>query len=137
MDFALDCSVVLSWCFKDEFNERANKLQASFLEGAKGIAPSLLQLELINSLLIGQRRKRISKEDADLFIQKFFVMPLEIESNFSTRDYLVVKDLAEKYALTAYDATYLELAIRKDLPLATLDKALAKAAKKAGVKCLV
>ena len=61
-------------------------------------------------------------------------MPIEIENPTQVRIFIDVRTLASRYKLTAYDASYLELAIRRKLPIAAFDNALAKAAVKAGLK---
>lgn len=97
------------------------------------VIPPLFQIEVGNSLLVGVRRKRIAAgyipEALDLIRQ----MPLHIDNSSADYVWSSTIELAAAYGLTLYDAIYLELAIRLDLPLATLDEQLAQAAAAAGV----
>ena len=130
--FILDCSMTMAWCFDDEATPETRTLLASMKE-KHAIVPSLWSLEVSNTLIVAERRNRITKETTRKIIAYLRELPIEIDhtiSNYSS-DYGLtdIIELGWKYKLSAYDATYLDLAIREKLPLATLDKSLKSAAK--------
>lgn len=131
--FVLDCSVVFYWIFdKDpiEYFTYAKKVRDSF-KTAVAIVPSLWQLEVTNVLLTAERKGKITFSEILLSWSNLKEFPIEIANNLSNKDIL---HLAFEFDLTAYDACYLSLALEKNLPIATLDQDLIKAAKKAGVE---
>jgi predicted nucleic acid-binding protein len=89
--------------------------------------------EVANALLIAVRRGRISQEKANRFLLDLRALPIRLDPESSDAVFDQVFKLAEQYSLTIYDASYLELAIREGLPLATLDNDLRKAARASGV----
>lgn len=97
------------------------------------IVPSLWSLEVGNVLLIAERNKRISSEQRHKALYALTELPVSIDAMTSHHAWLETMELAERHGLTLYDASYLELALRRSLPLATFDKALQKAALSAGV----
>jgi len=86
--------------------------------------------EIRNSVLIGVRRKRINRAHAEDFLQTLKSLPIKLSDPMS---YDAVFALAERHALTIYDASYLDLALREGLPVATLDGALIRAAQASGL----
>lgn len=100
---------------------------------AGAVIPPLFQIEVGNSLLTGVRRQRIAAEYIHEALDLIRQLPLRVDNSSADYVWSSTIDLAAAYGLTLYDATYLELAIRLDLPLATLDARLAHAAKMAGV----
>ncbi len=133
--FVLDCSTTISWILEDEKNPKAEALKKKLLT-AKAKVPSLWLLEVGNVLMTAERRKRISEADIFTALQFLETLPIEIDKLSSTRAFGNVVHLAREYNLTSYDACYLELAMHYNIPLATLDTQLNKAAIKAGVKTL-
>lgn len=133
--FVLDVSVTMAWCFEDEATPETwailDRLQS---EGA--VVPSLWPLEVANVLLLAEKRKRATAAQAGAFIEQLLQLPIRIEDQTTQRALHEIYGLGRSSALTAYDASYLELAIRSHLPLATNDRALAAAAKEAGVSIL-
>jgi predicted nucleic acid-binding protein len=97
------------------------------------IVPSLWSLEVGNVLLIAERQNRISSEQRHKALYTLSELPITVDAMTSHHAWLETMDIAEKYKLTLYDASYLELSLRRSLPLATLDKVLKQAAEKAGV----
>jgi predicted nucleic acid-binding protein len=89
--------------------------------------------EVVNVTGLAVRKGRITEEKARAFVESLADLPIEIENPTRTRLFVSVRALVGQYKLTAYDASYLELAIRHKLPIAALDNALAKAAREAGV----
>jgi len=97
------------------------------------LVPSLWPLEVGNVLLIAERHKRISSEQRHKALYTLTELPITVDPMTSHHAWLETMELAERYGLTLYDASYLELSLRRSLPLATFDKALKKAAHLAGV----
>ena len=135
MSFVLDCSVTMAWCFEDERTSATDALLARVVD-AGAIAPFLWPLEVTNVLLTAVRRKRIPPDAVKQVAQRIAALPVVIDKDGAEMVWGNTLQLAERYALTSYDACYLELAQRKALPLATLDTALRKAATAAGVTLL-
>jgi predicted nucleic acid-binding protein len=130
----IDASLALSWCFPDEKNPYSKSV-LSFLEAdTEAVVPSLWLLEIVNTLLIAERRKRITYEQAQEFLDDLDGLEVIVEPTDSSLAFNDVYALARRHTLTAYDAAYLELAIRKGLPLASLDESLKKAALASNVK---
>ena len=130
--FVLDTSVAASWFFEDEGGEYPTTVLES-LNNAKAFVPSLWPLEIANVLVIAERRGRCSEAEAARFIELLDNLPITIAENTAQRAMHAIYQLAREYGLTAYDASYMELAMRLGTPLATMDRQLADAAQKAGV----
>jgi predicted nucleic acid-binding protein len=131
--FVIDTSVVMAWFFEDE----ANDYTIAILEKLKThtcVVPSLWYLEVANTLLSGERRRRSSKTDATRFITLLQALPIETDVLTAEQALTSTLALAREYSLSAYDAAYLELAIRHGIPLATQDKKLKDAVRKAGAR---
>ncbi|MCE5230909.1 type II toxin-antitoxin system VapC family toxin [bacterium] len=131
--FVLDASVALPWCFEDEVNKYAEAV-LDRLDHASAIVPSLWRLETANALVIAERRGRITRAKSMQMAEVLINLPIIDDIESVLKGLESVLDLARDYGLTAYDAAYLELAMRLGLPIATLDKVLTKAAEKAGVQ---
>lgn len=130
--FVLDNSVVLAWYFADEADAYADRVAVSF-SAAQAWVPGLWPLEVVNSLLTGERRKRSTKSQASAFIARLRDLPIVVDEHTATQAWSATADLARTCNLSAYDAAYLELALRNRVPLATLDEPLKMAAKNTGV----
>lgn len=128
----LDASLVLSWALPDEASLYSDAVLHRVAKSG-ALTPALWLHEIANGLLMAQRRGRCTTAQRMAFIEELLRLPVEVESS-SARTVLDSQvALAERYALTAYDAAYLDLALRRNLPLATQDKAMKSAAGKAGV----
>ena len=130
----LDCSVTMSWFFEDEFNSYSERVrQVLSLEGALAVIPGIWSVEVTNVLFQAERRKRIK---AAKVIQALNVLArLPVETDFLPISSMTqVLHLCRAHRLTAYDALYLELALRRNIPLATQDKLLVKSALASGAK---
>ncbi|CVI55689.1 type II toxin-antitoxin system VapC family toxin [Agrobacterium leguminum] len=125
MAFVVDASVVAAWFLPDEDGAVADDALAR-LETQDAFAPDLLSHELRNILLSAERRKRISADDIFAILMRFTSLPVTLSSS---ADHVSIIRLAQKHALSAYDAAYLSLAISHNAPLATQDRKLAAAAK--------
>jgi predicted nucleic acid-binding protein len=130
--FVLDCSITLAWFFEDETDAYADAVRDS-LASASALVPSLWQLEVANALVVGERRKRTTEAKATAFLTLLKSLPITADDETATRAWQETLHLARAQNLSAYDAAYLELAVRLGLPLATLDEPLKAAAKAVGV----
>lgn len=129
----IDASATLPWCFADEATDASNALLAGLRTGDNAIVPAHWPLEVANALRMATRRGRISSGDVRQFLQDLEALPIQIDATRTNLVRAKIYPLAEQYDLTVYDAAYLELAMRGNLPLATLDHLLLKAAPLAGV----
>jgi len=132
----LDASVAVAWCFDDESTPAAWALLER-LRGAPGHVPSHWPLEVGNILLGAERRSRITQARSVEFVGILGELDIRVDADLPGRAFRDVLPLARDRRLTTYDATYLELAMRLGVPLATKDKALARAARTLRVKTLV
>jgi predicted nucleic acid-binding protein len=128
----LDCSIVFSWFFADEANDYADSVAARF-DSAEAVVPGLWPLEVANALVIGERRGRSTSAQAAAFLSRLASLPIAIDDQTAGVAWAGTLSLARAHRLTAYDAAYLELAIREGLPLASLDHQLLSAAEELGV----
>jgi predicted nucleic acid-binding protein len=133
--FVLDCSIVMSWCFEDEFQQVADAVLDQLPQN-QAIVPAIWLLEITNVLLIGERRGRLTPAHSAHFLEMLETLPILIDQPTSSKTLSEIFSLARAYQLSAYDASYLELAMRESATLATLDSALSAAAKRAGVSVL-
>lgn len=134
MPMVVDASVAISWCLPDESNDYARQALLALRGGEAGIVPQLWPTEVANALVIAKRRGRISEPDvnrAASLLGGLGVQLMQIELTASLGE---VRQLAEATALTAYDASYVHLAIRENAALATLDERLRVAAAAAGCR---
>jgi len=130
--FVVDTSIVMSWCFEDEENSYAEDVLES-LEFAQALVPAIWPLEVGNVLLVAERKKRLSQAAVVRFLALLDGLPITVEQETRERMLKEIVSLAREHGLSTYDASYLDLAMRSDLPLATQDTSLAKAAKKCKV----
>ena len=132
--FVLDASVVLTWCFPDENATMAQHVAGLFKQGDTAVAPSFWPHEVLNALLVAEKRKRISKELVRSFLDDLATLPIVLEQFPAGIVFGRLQRLSREHGLTAYDAAYLDLALDNGLPLATLDEDLARACQKARVR---
>jgi predicted nucleic acid-binding protein len=125
----VDASVALAWCFADEQEPYAVAV-LRLLESRAAIVPSVWPLEVANALVIAERRGRLQPARTAELIAEIAKLGIEVDSPTSSQVWKETLTLARRYRLSVYDAAYLELAIRESLPLATLDQALAKVARR-------
>jgi predicted nucleic acid-binding protein len=130
--FVLDGSVSLAWYFKDEANPYADAVAARFPE-VRAVVPAIWPLEVANAILMGERRKRSTEAQATTWLGYLGSLPVIVDDETTTRAWSDVLSLARAHNLSAYDAAYLELALRRGLPLASLDDRLRAAAAAVGV----
>jgi predicted nucleic acid-binding protein len=131
----VDSSIALSWHFEEERTyDSTMALNAVVEHGA--IAPTLWVLEVQNVLRSAERRGRISREQRLRFCTRLQQLPIAMDDETTSRAWTTTAELAAEHALTVYDAVYLELALRRRLPLASLDIALLSAARLSGLETL-
>jgi predicted nucleic acid-binding protein len=131
--FVLDNSVAVAWGFEDEDSAYADRT-LGLLDADPAVAPAVWPLEVANAILVGERRGRLSAADTARFLELLGGLPIAVEDAALTGALGAVLNVGRTYGLTSYDASYLELAMRRGLPLATLDGRLADAAGRAGVE---
>jgi predicted nucleic acid-binding protein len=122
----LDASLTLTWYFDDEATLATDAVLDRVAE-AGAVVPVLWRLEVANALQSALRQKRISALYRDEALNELAQLPIKVDHDTDTYAWTTTLRLAERFGLTMYDATYLELAQRRSLPLATLDKELRKA----------
>jgi predicted nucleic acid-binding protein len=132
MGFVVDASIAGAWLLPDEQNTLADQAMAR-LADEDAWAPDLLRHEIRSILLIAERRGRISDDFVHSALARFRGLPLQLAG---PGDDTEVVRLSRQYRLSAYDAAYLALASLEQLPLATLDRRLAEAARMEGVAIL-
>ncbi|MBS3762073.1 MAG: type II toxin-antitoxin system VapC family toxin [Planctomycetes bacterium] len=129
-DFVVDNSVVMTWAFEDESADYADAVLES-LEISEAVVPAIWRLEVANVLVCAERIGRLQSTGTLKFLELIGQLPIVLcETRTSIRN---VIDIARETGLSAYDASYLDLAIARNLPWATLDAKLRKAAASAGV----
>ncbi|MFA5787851.1 MAG: type II toxin-antitoxin system VapC family toxin [Actinomycetota bacterium] len=127
MPFVLDACVTLAWCFEDEGSGYADAVLGS-LEADTALVPPVWPLEVANGLSVAERRGRLGSADVSRFVELLPALPITVEEASLARALGPILDLARSEGLSSYDASYLELAMREGLPLATLDTKIKAAA---------
>lgn len=135
-DFVVDNSVVMAWCFEDESDSYTDEI-LDLLAHDVAFVPSIWPLEVTNVLLVAERKKRLTRAASGHFIAMLSQLPIVVDPTGPERVFHDIISLARQYKLTSYDASYVELAIRKDLPIASLDNAILKAAKDIRLQIMV
>ncbi len=135
-NFVLDASLALTWCFEDESTAFTDGIQTALLAGAICVVPPIWPSEVANGLRTAERRGRISAPDVDVFLVSLLQLPIQVVSLPPRIIFQEVLSLARTHGLTVYDASYLSLALRENVPLATLDNALRVAANHTGILLL-
>lgn len=133
MRFVLDCSVAISWCMPDENNDYARAVLLLLFQNNEAIVPSFWWLEIINVLLVAERRNRTTEEQTANALVMLKSLPIIVDANTSSASINATLALGRDRGLAAYDAAYIELAIRERLVLATIDNKQAEAARQYGV----
>lgn len=131
----LDSSVALAWVLPGEGSEATEALLDE-IAAAGAAAPGLWPLETANVLLQAEKARRITQDERRRSLATLAALPIHIDPDTASQAFGRTLDLAETQGLTLYDASYLELALRLALPLASLDKKLRQAAAAAGVALL-
>ena len=135
MSLVLDSSVTLAWIYADETTEAIRGVFEHLAEHGAWV-PSLWRLEVGNVLQMGVRRGRHNGEFRDATVEDLASLPISVDDETGDHAWGQTLRLAERHLLTLYDAAYLELALRRGLPLASLDLELRAAATVEGVPLL-
>ena len=137
MSFVLDNSVTMRWAFQQPGSDLTYALKIlNRLAHESAVAPSLWPLEVTNVLAVSERKGFLLAEESQAFICQLEVLPIEIDNTTHQVSFSRILAMARLYKLSSYDAAYLELASRRKLPLATLDKELKKAARNVQVEII-
>ncbi len=135
IEFVLDCSISISWCLVDEDDDYANSI-LPLMTDATAWVPEIWSLEVVNTLLVAERRNRMTIEQSEQVIKLLQSLPIVIDTLTSSQAFQRTLKLGREQSLASYDAAYLELALRKNLPLATNDYRLIEAAKRCQVRLM-
>lgn len=128
----IDTSVALTWCFEDEATAETDRLLDHVRDNG-AIVPGLWYLELSNVLIQAEKRGRITQAQTAIRLALIADLPIMLDQETTNRAWREILAIARAEKLTTYDAAYLELAMRRNVPLFTKDKDLAEAAKRLGV----
>lgn len=131
----LDCSVAISWCFEDEAAAETDALLHRVRDEGASV-PALWRWEVANVLLTAMRRGRITAGEAHARLTLLGALPIATDAEGPSRAWREALLLAQTHGLTAYDAAYLELALRLNVPLATKDADLMRAASAMGLQAI-
>ncbi len=135
-EVVIDSSIALTWCFEDEASSETDALFERVRDDG-AVVPALWHLELSNVLLQAEKRGRMTASDVAMRLELIAELPISVDQETTARAWREVLTMARTERLTTYDATYLELAVRRGLPLLTKDNELAEAAKRLGVVVLL
>ncbi len=133
--FVLDASVTMSWCFEDEVSIYAESVLAH-LRRSDAVVPSIWPMEVANTLLIGERRGRVVQAKTEALLEGLRGLSIRVDNSPPLETWNSAVALARAQRLSVYDATYLALALRRGVPLATHDLQLCEAARDVGVPLL-
>jgi len=131
MNFVLDCSVAMAWFFEDEIDPGARALLDRATEG-DAVVPAIWPGEVANAFLTAERKRRMSLAKVDEDVELLARLPIAVDRAGASPTDLIA--LGRRYELSSYDSSYLELALRLRLPLATRDRRLTSAAQAAQVE---
>jgi len=132
MDWVLDASVALAWGLPDEASVQADRFLGGVSAGDVLWVPALWWYEIANALIFAERRKRLTEADGVHLRELYRMLPIETDATVGPETIERLLTLGREYQLSGYEATYLELALRKGVGLATLDRNLRSATEKAG-----
>jgi predicted nucleic acid-binding protein len=135
LNFVLDASVTLAWCFADEGGDYALGVLDE-LRSSEAVTASHWGLELANAFLVAERRRRIEAGDVSRLAKFVLALPIAVDPVARRRPVDSIHRLGRSHGLSAYDAAYLEVAVRYGIPIATLDSDLRAAAEAEGVGVL-
>jgi len=129
----LDASVALCWLFDDQATAHTESVLDRLVSGDTVAAPAIWPFEIANVVTVAERRRIVNPAQAAAFFQTLGQLSIAVDRPEIEHIFNAVSETARRYRLSAYDAAYLELALREALPLATVDAALRNAARAAGV----
>ena len=135
MSLVLDGSATLAWVYPDETTPAIVAAFDRILQNGAWV-PELWSVEVANALTMGVRRRRITANERNEILTDLALLPISIDRETGKNAWARTIELADAHLLSVYDATYLELAIRRMLPLSTLDSDLRRAAEAEGLTLL-
>jgi predicted nucleic acid-binding protein len=130
----LDNSVSAAWCFEDQSTPYTDAVLQAVIDGADVIVPAIWRLEVVNALVVAERRKKVAPEKSARFVWDLQQFSISVDLDGLDQVFRFVLDQARLHQRSAYDASYLELAWRRSLPLATKDEPLRKVAERLGIE---
>jgi len=133
MRFILDNSVVMEWCFGAEDQEYSDHI-LDLLDQGEALVPGSWPFEVTNGLLVAGRRRQIGQGEADQFLRLLTALPIRVIPENPDRILDSIRRLAREHRLSSFEASYLDLALREGLPLATRSEELRYAAEKLDVE---
>lgn len=133
--FVIDASVAMAWCFLEEATPATSEL-LDRMEAETAAVPAWWFLEVTNVLALAERKGRITAAQVAGFLALVEDFALEVDDQALARAFTHILPLCRSHGLTSYDAAYLDLAMRRGLPLASLDEQLRAAAEACGIKLL-
>lgn len=133
MSLVLDASVTLCWFFEDQASAYTDSILDRVGKGEEALTSVIWPFEVSNALVVAERRKLIKPAHSAAFLEQLSQLPIRVERIGAQRAFSEVVDTARARRLSAYDASYLDLAMREALPLATVDRSLRAAARASGV----
>jgi predicted nucleic acid-binding protein len=131
--FVLDTSITIAWCFEDQSTPYTEAVLQAVIDGAEVVVPVIWKLEVVNALVVAERRRKITPEKSAKFVRDLQQFNIKVDLDGLNQVFSDVMDHARRRQRSAYDASYLELAKRQSLPLATKDEPLKKAAGTLGI----
>lgn len=134
--FVLDNSVTMRWLFRDGTVadlDYAERVLEKLTEGI-AVVPHIWQLEVANVIVRAEAKAGLAESRSRVFLAMLGQMQIVVDDTADKQTWETILPLARQFRLSSYDAAYLELAIREDLPLASLDSNLISALKQAKVK---
>jgi predicted nucleic acid-binding protein len=131
----IDASITMAWCFEDEATPATEEVLDQVIE-SNALVPSVWRFEVGNALQMAIRRKRITEIFRDDALAKLQAMPITVDPETDAYVWTTALRLSERFGLTLYDAAYVELAQRRNLPLASLDQEMRAAASALNVELL-
>ena len=134
MDWVIDASMALAWALPDETSKEAERFLGGISVKTILWVPALWWYEMANALLVARRRKRLTESDGLRLMELYRTLPIRTDRMLDSDTMLRFQTLGMEYHLSAYDAAYLELAQRRGLGLATVDRPLRSAARNAGIR---
>ena len=135
MSLIVDASITMAWCFEDEATPATEEVLDQVVE-SNALVPSVWRFEVGNALQTAIRRKRITEIFRDDALAKLQAMPITVDPETDAYVWTTALRLSERFGLTLYDAAYVELAQRRNLPLASLDQEMRAAASALNIELL-
>ena len=131
-DIVVDASVTMAWCFEDEATPFTEDILQR-LSSARAVVTAIWPYEVANVLLGAERKGRVTQSQTMRFLELLRALPIDVDDFATAHAWGDVVALGRAHRLTSYDAAYLELAARLDLPLASQDVQLLRACREVGV----